>query len=90
MRVGAKHSHEVPAALGKKAHGRTMLRYAHAGVAQGNACIGASESYFRLLQASGHEKDKEDIAISPAEYCSDCAIFGIDFESRERSSVLGD
>ena len=32
------------------------------------------------MQACGHEKDKEDIAIAPAEFCNDCAIFGIDFE----------
>ena len=45
-----------------------------------NECVGISESYFRLLQASGHEKDKDDIAIAPADYVGDTAIFGIDFE----------
>ena len=54
-----------------------------------NECIGVGESYFRLLQACGHEKDKDDIDISLADYVGDTAIFGIDFEkSRERSFVL--
>ena len=45
-----------------------------------NECIGVSESYFRLLQALGHEKDHEDISIFPAQFVSTSAIFGIDFE----------
>ena len=45
-----------------------------------NACIGVGESYFRLLQAAGHEKDKDDIAISPSDVCGETSTFGIDFE----------
>ena len=53
-----------------------------------NECIGVGESYFRLLQATGHEKDKEDIAISPFDYCNDCAIFGIDFEKAGNEALF--
>ena len=45
-----------------------------------NECIGVSEAYFRLIQASGHEKDHDDISISPSEFVGTKAIFGIDFE----------
>ena len=51
-------------------------------------CLGIGESYFRLLQATGREKDKEDIAISPTDYCSDCAIFGIDFEKAGNEALF--
>ena len=45
-----------------------------------NECVGVSESYFRLLQALGHEKDHEDISIFPTQFVTTSAIFGIDFE----------
>ena len=45
-----------------------------------NECVGVGESFFRLLQATGHEKDKDDIAIAPRDFCGGAAIFGIDFE----------
>ena len=32
------------------------------------------------MQAAGHEKDHDDIAISPTEFVGTRAIFGIDFE----------
>ena len=45
-----------------------------------NECVRVSESYFRLLQATGHEQDKEDMSITPIEFVGESAIFGIDFE----------
>ena len=45
-----------------------------------NECLGVSESYFRLLQACGHEKTGDDISISPSQFVGHRAIFGIDFE----------
>ena len=53
-----------------------------------NECVGVSESYFRLLQASGHEKDKDDIAIPPKEYVNETAIFGIDFEKAGNGALF--
>ena len=53
-----------------------------------NECVGVGESYFRLLQATGHEKDKDDIAISPAEYVNDTTIFGIDFEKAGNEALF--
>ena len=46
----------------------------------GNECVGVSESYFRLLQALGHEKDHEDISIFPTQFVTTSAIFGVGFE----------
>ena len=40
-----------------------------------NECVGVGESFFRLLQASGHEKDKDDIATKPDDYVKETAIF---------------
>ena len=45
-----------------------------------NECVGVSEAFFRLIQACGHEKDYDDIAISPTEFVGSRAVFGIDFE----------
>ena len=53
-----------------------------------NECLGVGESFFRLLQASGHEKDKDDIAISPTDYVTDAAIFGIDFEKAGNEALF--
>ena len=43
-------------------------------------CVGVSESFFRLMQACGHEKDHDDIAINPMQFVGTSAVFGIDFE----------
>ena len=53
-----------------------------------NECVGVGESHFRLLQASGHEKDKDDIAIPPKEYVNETAIFGIDFEKAGNEALF--
>ena len=45
-----------------------------------NKCVGVSEAYIRLIQAGGHEKDHDDIAISPSEFVGTTTIIGIDFE----------
>ena len=45
-----------------------------------NECVGVSESYFRLLQALGHEKHHEGNSVTPAHFVSTSAVFGIDFE----------
>ena len=51
-------------------------------------CVGVAESFFRLIQATGHEKDKDDIAISPADYVGETAIFGIDFEKAGNEALF--
>ena len=53
-----------------------------------NECVGVSESYFRLLQAAGHEKDKGDLAIPPKDYVNETAIFGIDFEKAGNEALF--
>ena len=53
-----------------------------------NECVGAGESYFRLLQACGHEKDNDDIAIQPAGFVGGTAIFGIDFEKAGNEALF--
>ena len=53
-----------------------------------NECIGVSESYFRLIQATGHEQDKEDMSITPVEYVGESAIFGIDFEKAGNEALF--
>ena len=53
-----------------------------------NECIGVSESYFRLIQATGHEQDKEDMSITPGEYVGESAIFGIDFEKAGNEALF--
>ena len=45
-----------------------------------NECVGVSEAFFRLMQACGHEKDHDDIAINPTQFVGTSAVFGIDFE----------
>ena len=45
-----------------------------------NECVGASEAFLRLIQACGHEKDHDGIAISPTDFVNTSAVFGIDFE----------
>ena len=53
-----------------------------------NECAGVGGSFFRLLQATGHEKDKDDIAISPTDYVNETAIFGIDFEKAGNEALF--
>ena len=45
-----------------------------------NECAGVSEAFFRLIQACGHEKDHDDIAVSPTEFVGARDVFGIDLE----------
>ena len=45
-----------------------------------NACIGVAESFHRLKQAVGHEKDHDDFGIIPSKFMGNEAVFGIDFE----------
>ena len=53
-----------------------------------NECVGVSESYFRLLQATGHEKNKDDTSITPTDYVAGAAIFGIDFEMADNEALF--
>ena len=53
-----------------------------------NECVGVGESYFRLLQASGHEKDKDTIAITPTDFVSEAAISGIDLEKAGNEALF--
>ena len=53
-----------------------------------NECVGVSESYFRLIQATGHEQDKEDMAISPTDLVGKSAIFGIVFENSGNEALF--
>ena len=41
-----------------------------------------------MLQASGHEKDKDDIAIPPKEYVNETAILGSDFEKAGNEALF--
>ena len=45
-----------------------------------NACIGVAESFHRLKQAVGHQKDHDDFGIIPSKFMGSEAVFGIDFE----------
>ena len=41
-----------------------------------------------MVQAADHEKGKDDIAIKPAGYVNETAIFGIDFEKAGNEALL--
>ena len=46
-----------------------------------NFVIGAGEAYYRLMQAVGHAHDTTDMSITPSQFMSADAIFGIDLET---------
>ena len=41
-----------------------------------------------MIQASGHEKDKDEISITPTDFVNETAIFGIDFEKAGNEALF--